>query len=334
MAVALSVTGLPASVAQAPGSITIRLVDAAADRRDDPRSRIYINDHLEPGDTISRRVEVTNTTGQPQRLLFYAGAADVAAGSFTIRDGRGVNELTSWTRVEPAAAVLPDGGTQLLTVTVTIPREADDGERYAAVLAEKPASGSGPGTVSQGARVGIRMYISVGDGEEPATDFEISTLQAGRAEDGRPEVTAAVTNTGGRALDLSGELGLANGPGGLSAGPFPAELGRTLAPGDAERVAVVLDKAITGGPWTATLTLQSGLLERQARAQITFPDAAGTESAPVAAENLSPAEDPKILVPIAVSLIMLIALLLLWWLIARRRTRRKEDEEQQPVPAG
>ena len=336
-ALALAVLATSPAVAQAPGSITIRLLDAAVDRRDDPRSRIYINDHLSPGDSITRRVEVVNTTGQAQRLLFYAGAADVVGGSFTIQDGRGRNELTSWTTVEPAEAVLPHDGRQVLTVTVRIPRSADDGERYAAVLAERPPAASAPGAVSTGARVGIRMYLSVGDAEEPATDFEITTLQARRQADGRPAVTAEVTNTGGRALDLSGDLSLTEGPGGLAAGPFPAELGRTLAPGDTSPVAVVLDKAITGGPWTATLTLKSGLLERQARAQITFPDDAGEQAAPVAAENLSPAEDPKILVPIAVSLILLIALLLAWWLLARRRTRRKDDEgsqEEELVPAG
>lgn len=314
------------ATAQAPGSITIRLLDAAVDRRDDPRSRIYVNDHLSPGDSITRRVEVVNTTGRPQRLLFYAGAADVVAGSFTIQDGRGTNELTTWTSVQPAAAVLPDDGRQVLTVTVRVPADATDGERYAAVLAERPPAATRPGAVSAGARVGIRMYVSVGEGKEPASDFEVSTLQARRQQDGLPAVTAAVTNTGGRALDLSGDLELADGPGGLAAGPFPADLGRTLAPGDTQPVAVVLDRAITGGPWTATLTLKSGLLERQARAQITFPDDPGEAAAPVVAENLSPREDPKVLVPIAGGLIGLVALLLL--LLLRRGDRSPRGQQR------
>ena len=318
------------ATAQVPGSITIRLLDAAVDRRDDPRSRIYINDHLSPGDSITRRVEVVNTTGSPQRLLFYAGAADVVAGSFTIQDGRGTNELTGWTSVEPAGAVLPDGGRQVLSVTVRVPPGAAGGERYAAILADRPPAATRPGAVSSGARVGIRMYVSVGEGEEPASDFEVTTLQARRQQDGFPAVTAVVTNTGGRALDLSGDLELTKGPGGLSAGPFAAELGRTLAPGDTEPVTVVLDKAITGGPWTATLTLRSGLLERQARAQITFPDDAGETAAPVAAENLSLREDPKVLVPIAGGLIGLIALILLL-LLLRRRSRREGEEETDPA---
>ena len=45
-------------------------------------------------------------------------------------------------------------------------------------------------------------------------------------------VLATVHNTGGRALDMNGTLQLPAGPGGLSAGPFPANLGVTLAIGD------------------------------------------------------------------------------------------------------
>lgn len=321
----------PVHAQGAPDSITIKLLEAAVERADDPRARIYINDHLAPGETITRRVQVSNTTGEPQRLDFYAAAADVASGSFAIRDGRGANDLTRWTTVEPGSAVVPDGGSQVLTVTVRVPSDASDGERYAAVLAEKPAAAPQPGTVSTGARVGIRMYLSVGEGEEPTSDFTITTLQAGRLESGQPVVTAEVDNTGGRALDLGGSLALTEGPGGLSAGPFPAELGTTLAPGDSSPVTVLLDKAIQGGPWLATLKLRSGQLEKAAEATITFPDEAGAAADPVAAEEVPLAQDLNVLIPIAIGLILLIALLLL--LLLWRRRKKKSDDEEQPEAA-
>ena len=122
-------------------------------------------------------------------------------------------------------------------------------------------------------RVGIRIYLSVGPGGEPASDFAVSSLTAKRDPDGTPIVTAQVRNTGGRALDLAGELRLAEGPGGLSGGPFPAELGTTLGVGNAAPVTILLDKQLPNGPWQANLVLKSGLLERSATAEITFPDA-------------------------------------------------------------
>jgi len=77
----------------------------------------------------------------------------------------------------------------------------------------------------------------------------VESLQAARRTDGRPVVTAQVRNTGERALDIRGELALSDGPGGLSAGPFPVTVGTTLAVGATAPVEVVLDEAIKGGPW-------------------------------------------------------------------------------------
>lgn len=106
-----------------------------------------------------------------------------------------------------------------------------------------------------------------------AASFTIDTLTAGRSAAGEPTVVASVHNTGGRALDMNDTLNLRDGPGGLSAGPFPATLGTTLAVGATEPVAIVLDKALPAGPWDARITLRSGLVEHSVSSTITFPAA-------------------------------------------------------------
>ena len=128
-------------------------------------------------------------------------------------------------------------------------------------------------------RVGIRLYISVGPGGAPAADFVIDSAatRSGRPT-ALPMVVATVRNTGGRALDMNGTVALARGPGGLSAGPFPARLGTTLGIGDTERVTTFLDRQMPLGPWAARVTLRSGLVQRKAHATITFPDARGESS--------------------------------------------------------
>ncbi len=130
-------------------------------------------------------------------------------------------------------------------------------------------------------RIGVRIYLSVGPGGEPASDFAITSFEALQNDEGSPTVAATVRNTGGRAVDLSGELRLTNGPGGLSAGPFEARLGTTLGVGQTEPVLVVLDRAIPAVPWEARILLRSGLTERDARATITFPAASTSPAAPV-----------------------------------------------------
>jgi hypothetical protein len=101
-------------------------------------------------------------------------------------------------------------------------------------------------------------------------------------------VVATVHNTGGRALDLSGTLRLSGGPGGLSAGPYPATLGVTLAIGDTEPVTIVLDDRVPAGPWQAQVTLRSGLLERSVQATITFPQAGSSAAVPTTSGGSHP----------------------------------------------
>ncbi len=119
----------------------------------------------------------------------------------------------------------------LATVTIAVPARASAGEQYGVVWAEVSAPPPPGGGIGATNRVGVRMYLSVGAGGEPASDFEVSALQGQRAADGSPVVVATVRNTGARALDLGGELRLANGPGGLSAGPISASVGSTLGLG-------------------------------------------------------------------------------------------------------
>jgi len=306
-----------------PGSIGIRLVDAPEDRRDDPRAQIYIVDHLSQGTTITRRVEVQNTTPNDAEVQLYVAAADVNDGVFEFGEGRAENELTDWTTVDPASVVVPaGGGATQAEVTIAVPDDAEDGERYGVIWAELPGSGGAANVVN---RVGVRIYLSVGEGEEPVTDFTIDTLRALRTEDGIPVVETTVTNTGGRALDLGGELELANGPGSLTAGPFQVEVGTTLGPGESAPARVELDPELPSGPWDATVTIRSGREERVAEATITFPEEAGEAAEPVDASDVE--GQRKILLPIAALAVLLVGAALLFFFLRRRRSDREEQQE-------
>jgi hypothetical protein len=249
--------------------------------RDDPRAAIYIVDHLPPGAVIERRIEVSSTMTATAPVALYAAAASIDNGEFVGSADRTADDLSSWTSVVPPEIDLLPGGHAQATVVIRVPRDASPGEQYGVVWAEVRAPSAPAGGVTQVSRVGIRLYVSVGPGGPPPSDFSIDALTAKRSTDGQPVVLATVHNTGGRALDMSGTLELRNGPGGLRAGPYPAALGTTLAIGDTEAVTIVLDNRLPAGPWDALVTLNSGLLHRTARATITFP-AVGT-SPPVAA---------------------------------------------------
>jgi len=326
---AYSATGHAAAGAanKHPG-LGIQLLEAPTALANDPRAHIYIIDHLAPGTTIQRKVQVSNGTANPLDVALYGAGSDITAGVWSPFSGHQQDELSQWISVAPATVHLSPGQAAVVQTTIAVPADASTGERYAVIWAESQIPGAGP--VHEVARAGVRVYLSVGEGGAPPTDFRIDTLSGARTNDGRPEVLAQVHNTGGRAIDISGSLKLTDGPGGLTAGPFRAKLGTTLAPGESEPVTVLLDKSLPAGPWTARIVLQSDLLKRAAKATITFPSAAGITGPPVAAKAVPLDRHRQLLVPLAVLLIVLAAVALLLWLWRRRR--RDEDDERDPKP--
>jgi hypothetical protein len=319
----------PASaVSAAPRAVTnqgigIRLLDASVARKNDPRARLYIDDNVAPGTTITRHVEVSNFTAKTAHVLLYADASSINQNGWQVAQGQATNELTSWMTVTPSAASLAPGKSVVATVNIAVPVKASAEERYATIIAELPAPKLAAGQqVAIDSRVGVRVYLSVGAGGEPASNFTISTLVASKSPDGTPMVTANVTNTGKRALDVGGTLMLTNGPGGLRAGPYQVSVPKTIGIGETEGVTVALDKQTPLGPWLATMQLKSGYVEHAATATITFPAKGGSAAAPVKAKPV--AHKSSVMLPAVLGAIALVivALIVLWL-----RRRRRDDED-------
>ena len=101
-----AVVAAPAGAATAapgatdPGAIGVRLVDVPKAALDDPRARLYIVDHLAPGTTIKRRIEVTNTTAKTATLpCAHPAAATITGNAFLGAAGHTKNDLSTWTSV-------------------------------------------------------------------------------------------------------------------------------------------------------------------------------------------------------------------------------------------
>lgn len=261
---------LAAEAAQDEGSVGIRLVDAPTERADDPRAQVYVVDHLQPGDVIERRLEVRNTTAETLTIDLYAAAAAIDDGAWTPLDGRAENLLTRWTMITPAEVVVAPDGSEQAVLRVDVPADAPGGEHYAVAWAQLPSATDQGVTVVN--RVGVRMYVSVGGSAEPATDFDITDVAAVTAADGSRSLVADVANIGGRAVDVGGELRLAEGPGSTTAGPYQAPSFVTIAAGSDGRLVIPVPTEIPAGPWAATVDLRSGSTARSATLNVTWPD--------------------------------------------------------------
>ncbi|MGW7367146.1 hypothetical protein ACWGI8_27855 [Streptomyces sp. NPDC054841] len=298
------------------GSIGVRIVDVPVDLIDDPRARQYVIDNLKPGITVHRRIEVSNASDSALQVAVYPGAADIRRGAFVGAAGSIGNELTSWIKLSRRSLDIPARSTALSTVTIAVPEDAAPGERYGVVWAQVSGRDTGAG-ISLVNRTGIRIYLSVGGNNPPQPKFTVDTMTAARDRDGRAVVRAQVHNTGGRALDFTGDMKMKQVSGSLSAGPYPVRLGTSLKPGQTEPVTVTVTDQVQDGPWEVSLRLKSGLLEETHKARITFPHGPG-----IAGAVPSQLDDGGALDPVFIAAAAAVVLLLAGVLGVVRATRR------------
>ncbi len=247
-------------------------MDVPVSEAHNPRGLRYIIDFLHPGTIIRRRIFIENQEPHTERFAVYADAARITKGYFIGDRGRTRSELTTWITIRHPRVTLAPGASILDLVTIKVPRIATRGEHYGVIWVQQSAHAHNTRGVAilEVARVGIRIYLAIGKGGAPPTKFDVTAIVGHRSPKGVLFLTAKVNNTGGRAIDVSGSARLTNGPGGTTAGPFPAEQVLTLAPGQSDQVTFVVPKRLPIGPLQASVKLVSGLNVRFASATISF----------------------------------------------------------------
>jgi hypothetical protein len=265
---------VPTPGGSAGPAIGIRLLEAPVAERGNPRAYKYIVDHVPPGTVMHRRIEISNESAQPQSVDVSAGSATVDHGEFIWADDSTGNELTSWISFDTRALRLRPWEKRPVTVTIAVPAIATGGEHFAVIWAAVTARPPDGGITAVN-RVGIRIYLDVGPGGAPRSDFAIGDFTAARGTDRVPSLSVLVRNTGGRVIDVSGTLDLTDGPAGTRAGPVKADTTATLRPGESGTVIFMLPADLPNGPWLADVNLASGAVRHAAQAPVTFPDPAG-----------------------------------------------------------
>lgn len=251
----------------------VRLVDVPVDEAHNPRALRYIIDFLPTGSVIHRRIMIINDEPRPARFTVYPDAAHIRGGNFIGAPDHTRSELTSWITVSRPRLTIGPHRSAMVTVTIRVPARATRGEHYGVIWAQQAVRArSRPKVfIHLVARVGIRIYLAIGHGGVPPTRFAITSLTDGTSPHGRLSVVARVHNTGGRAVDLAGQLWLTGGPGGVRTGPFTERRVVTLAPGQSGSVVFVPPRGLpTTGSWHAKVILVSGVTRVTAHATITF----------------------------------------------------------------
>ena len=302
-----------------PAVFGMRLVDIPVQEAENPRAYRYIIDHLNPGTTIHRRVQIANLTPSAARITVYQDAASIRGGAFIGDVGQTPSYLTTWITMSRHSVSLAPHARAMVTVTIQVPPTASPGNLYGVIWAQETYLGKTSTGVNliETNRVGIRIYLSVGPGGPSPVNFDITSIRGTRSPHGQFMVVAQVNNTGGQAIDATGTLKLTDGPGGLSAGPYE-EPAVTLAPGQSQPITVVLDKEMPHGSWQALIDLTSGITHRSAEATIDFYPAP---------------PDRRYLILAAILLIVLLLAGLAVWLIRRHRRSSPGTGHPDLMPA-
>lgn len=302
-----------------PPGLGIGMLDIPAYQQGDPRAANAMVDAALPGATVVRTFRVSNLTGEARPVDVYVGPARIEPQpkGFTDLPRGEQNELTAWSSVDKSRMDMALNEQQTITLTIKVPDDATEGERYAVLWAEmegtNPDALAGVRLVN---RVGIRIYFSVGPGNGPTPTFQIDSLTPLKNAQGHHEVVVGVTNTGQRAVDLRAAVTLTAGPGGLSMDERVSP-GTTLAIGESGDLVINLGVGLPAGQWHAFVTVRHGLIVETAEADLNFPES-GT-GATVAIDNSTGADIPWVWMGAALGAGALLALLIVLLLSRRRK---------------
>ena len=191
-------------------SIGIKLLQVPVSESNDPRAHEYIIDHLPPGTVIHRQFQVADEGTKSIQMTVYPAAASISGGTFRFAPGDTQDEMTTWVSVSRPVLSLKPHQHVTVVATIAVPPGATGGNQYGVIWAQAAAV-AGPGSIKLISRAGIRIYLSVGPGGAPPSDFAMGRPAATRV-DGRPELSVPVRNTGGLAVDIFGALSLSGGP--------------------------------------------------------------------------------------------------------------------------
>jgi hypothetical protein len=158
----VSVANVQAAEPTAVGSVGIRIAQIPAEVANHPYSKAYIVSRIYPGVALTQRLEVFNTSSQEFKVDLYAGKATFQSGNFEVADGRTGNDLTSWTKISPNVLVVKPGQHQYFNITILPPTDAPSIQQFGVIWAEVQGAKNITG-ISAVSRVGIRMYVPVGD---------------------------------------------------------------------------------------------------------------------------------------------------------------------------
>ena len=201
----LAVGGVTVGAPTAGADDTVGISIAPVDAKGVSSGRSRFSYKVEPGQTVTDHVKVTNPgTITEEVTVFAADAYNDDKGEFALKPTTDTStDAASWTAFEgkPQLKItLAHGESKVVTFTVTVPKNASPGDHAAGVLAAATTAGQ----VAVERRIADRIYVRVSGKLQPSltiSSFASTYHTSLNPLAGSISVAATITNNGNVALE-------------------------------------------------------------------------------------------------------------------------------------
>jgi DNA uptake protein ComE-like DNA-binding protein len=220
-----------------------------------------------PGETATRAIRIISTSPDPQLISIAIFPLVVVDGEDTLVSSE-PSEIDAWASIEPNGFIVEPRAQQTVQIRIT-PPPGSEGSYTAYVV----VSASGPNDGSTEEREGTyaivptaltfskSLWLGVGDGQLPETDFELRGVAARR--DGETKfLQVQIENTGGTPIRPKGEMEVVDPlfPDNRF-GPLEFSFA-TILPGETRRTEIEAPAELEDGNWRVRVVARQGSIQK------------------------------------------------------------------------
>lgn len=259
-----------AIVALVFGLITPAFADAPLNSQGLSITPPTFNLSANPGDVIKHTVRVDNLSSAaiPVKAVVENFTAEGEQGSVNITTSNEPYELASWVTVSPQVATIPAKGSQVFNYTVNVPKNAEPGGRFGAIVFQVSAGQIAGTGVSIGQEISSLVLLRIaGDAKEKASISQFSA-QSSSIEQGPVDFLLRVKNEGNVHIKPVGTITIAD-IFGRKVASIPVDSKNILPTAIRQLNATYKEKNLFGR-YTATVSLVYGTKQQTVTATTAF----------------------------------------------------------------
>jgi hypothetical protein len=142
-------------------------------RADEPLTKGWIIEKLNPGDQVTRKVLVSNTTDEDKTVMlseedYYPGDE----GGYSYTDKETLKDVGTWLKLDSHQVTLPPQKSTEVNFTITVPTDTKPGEYSGVIALQEVTQDTSTNAINFVSRVSTRIYITVPGNLQTGVKFD------------------------------------------------------------------------------------------------------------------------------------------------------------------